>query len=114
MHPIISHSYRRYASTLDPNKEIDYICTIIEGESGPLFQIASEESQRPVVAGTSTGAWSVIVRAANNIRNRSHSNSVSGPDFFGFGQNIIKHLIQQLPNANKLQHYIWQNFVEGA
>jgi hypothetical protein len=106
--------YRRYASTLDPNKEIDYVCTILEGDSGPLFQIASDESTRPVLAGTATGAWSVIVRAANSIRNRNHSNSVSGPDFFGLGQNIIKHLIQALPNADKLKDYVWQTYVEGA
>lgn len=67
-----------------------------------------------MVAGTATGAWSVIVRAANIIRNRQHSNSVSGPDFFGLGQNTIKHLIQELPGADRLKDYVWQNFVEGG
>ncbi|KAI0704039.1 hypothetical protein C8Q76DRAFT_771463 [Earliella scabrosa] len=47
---------------------------------------------------------------ANHIRNRAHSNSVSGPDFFGLGQNTIKHLIQELPYANQLKDYVWQHF----
>ncbi|KAF8651972.1 hypothetical protein AX16_004615 [Volvariella volvacea WC 439] len=106
---------RRYLSTLDPNTEVVYHCTILDGGDGPKFQIIPADCpNRPVIAGTATGAWSSIVKQANAIRNRQHSNSVSGPDFFGLGQNTIKHLIQELPNADKLRDYVWQNFVEGG
>ncbi|KAH9889789.1 hypothetical protein C8Q73DRAFT_747570 [Cubamyces lactineus] len=104
---------RRYLSTLDPNAEVVYNCKILDGGDGPKFQITASD-MKPIVAGTATGAWSVIVRAANHIRNRAHSNSVSGPDFFGLGQNTIKHLIQELPHANQLKDYVWQHFVEGG
>ncbi|GBE85118.1 predicted protein [Sparassis crispa] len=106
---------RRYLSTTDPAAEVVYHCTILDGGDGPKFQIiASDMPDKPVIAGTATGAWSVIVRAANHVRNRQHSNSVSGPDFFGLGQNTIKHLIQELPNARQLKDYVWQHFVEGG
>jgi len=106
---------RRYLSTVDPNIEVVYHCTILDGGDGPKFQIVpSDVPDRPVIAGTATGAWSNIVKQANAIRNRQHSNSVSGPDFFGLGQNTIKHLIQELPNADRLRDYVWQNFVEGG
>ncbi|KAG6902616.1 hypothetical protein C0995_014222 [Termitomyces sp. Mi166 len=106
---------RRYLSTVDPNIEVVYHCTILDGGDGPKFQIVpSDVPDRPVIAGTATGAWSSIVKQANTIRNRQHSNSVSGPDFFGLGQNTIKHLIQQLPNADRLRDYVWQNFIEGG
>ncbi|KIY71976.1 hypothetical protein CYLTODRAFT_344988 [Cylindrobasidium torrendii FP15055 ss-10] len=106
---------RRYMSTVDPNVESVYHCTILDGGDGPKFQIiANDVPDKPVIAGTATGAWSSIVRQANNIRSRQHSNSVSGPDFFGLGQNTIKHLIQQLPNADKLRDYVWQKFIEGG
>ncbi|KAG7088086.1 hypothetical protein E1B28_012116 [Marasmius oreades] len=106
---------RRYLSTQDKNREVVYHCTILDGGDGPKFQIVpSDAPELTVIAGTATGAWSNIVRKANAIRNRQHSNSVSGPDFFGLGQNTIKHLIQQLPNADKLRDYVWQNFVEGG
>ncbi|KAF9524269.1 F/Y rich C-terminus-domain-containing protein [Crepidotus variabilis] len=106
---------RRYLSTVDPSVEVVYHCTILDGGDGPKFQIIpSDRPDQPVIAGTATGAWSNIVKQANAIRNRQHSNSVSGPDFFGLGQNTIKHLIQELPNADKLRDYVWQNFVEGG
>lgn len=106
---------RRYLSTVDPGIEVVYHCTILDGGDGPKFQIVpSDVPDRPVIAGTATGAWSNIVKQANAIRNRQHSNSVSGPDFFGLGQNTIKHLIQELPNANRLRDYVWQTFVEGG
>ncbi|KAF9566068.1 hypothetical protein CPC08DRAFT_628805 [Agrocybe pediades] len=106
---------RRYLSTVDPTIEVVYHCTILDGGDGPKFQIIpSDKPDKPIIAGTATGAWSNIVKQANAIRNRQHSNSVSGPDFFGLGQNTIKHLIQELPNADRLRDYVWQNFVEGG
>jgi len=105
----------RYLSTVDPSLEVVYHCTILDGGDGPKFQIIpSDRPDKPIIAGTATGAWSNIVKQANAIRNRQHSNSVSGPDFFGLGQNTIKHLIQELPNADRLRDYVWQNFIEGG
>jgi hypothetical protein len=106
---------RRYHSTVDPLIDAVYHCSILDGGDGPKFQIvASDVPDRPMIAGTATGAWSSIVKQANAIRNRQHSNSVSGPDFFGLGQNTIKHLIQELPNSDRLRDYVWQHFVEGG
>lgn len=107
-------SCRRYLSTVDPNAEVVYVCKILDGGDGPKFQITAPDLKKPIIAGTATGAWSNIVKNANSIRNRQHSNSVSGPDFFGLGQNTIKHLIQELPGADRLRDYVWQNFVEGG
>ena len=107
--------YRRYLSTIDPGIDVVYHCTILDGGDGPKFQIIpSDRPDKPIIAGTATGAWSSIVKQANAIRNRQHSNSVSGPEFFGLGQNTIKHLIQELPNTDRLRDYVWQNFVEGG
>ncbi|KAG5646017.1 hypothetical protein DXG03_004619 [Asterophora parasitica] len=115
IYPVGYEVTRRYLSTIDTNAEVVYHCTILDGGDGPKFQIVpSDVPDRPVIAGTATGAWSGIVRQANTIRNRQHSNSVSGPDFFGLGQNTIKHLIQELPNADRLRDYVWQTFVEGG
>lgn len=107
--------HRRYLSTIDPNVEVVYHCSILDGGDGPKFQIVAGDNQtKPIIAGTATGAWSMIVKTANQIRNRQHSNSVSGPDFFGLAQNTIKHLIQGLPGADQLRDYVWQNFHEGG
>lgn len=106
---------RRYHSTVDPQIDAVYHCSILDGGDGPKFKIVgSDAPNRPIIAGTATGAWSSIVKQANAIRNRQHSNSVSGPDFFGLGQNTIKHLIQELPGADRLKDYVWQHFTEGV
>ncbi|CAL1712990.1 unnamed protein product [Somion occarium] len=113
--PIGYEVTRRYYSTVDPTTEVNYRCKILDGGDGPKFQIIADDNREdPVLAGTATGAWSTVVKAANSIRSRQHSNSVSGPDFFGLGQNTIKHLIQELPGANELKNYVWQKFVEGG
>ncbi|KDQ62782.1 hypothetical protein JAAARDRAFT_54664 [Jaapia argillacea MUCL 33604] len=106
---------RRYASTVDPNNDVVYNCTILDGGDGPKFQIIpSDAPSRPFVSGTPTGAWAAVVKQANHIRNRQHSNSVSGPDFFGLGQNTVKHLLQELEGADKLKNYVWQQYMEGG
>lgn len=100
---------------LNPLTEVVYHCTILDGGDGPKFQVTpSDCPDRPIIAGTATGAWSQIVKQANALRNRQHSNTVSGPDFFGLAQNTIKHLIQGLPNGGKLKGYVWQHFIEGG
>lgn len=105
---------RRYLSTRDPNADVSYHCTIMDGGDGPTFQIIAQDCPEPIFAGTATGAWSRIIRKANEIRKRQHSNSVSGPDYFGLGQNTIKHLIQELPGVDRLRNYVKQTFVEGG
>jgi F/Y-rich N-terminus/F/Y rich C-terminus len=104
---------RRYLSTVDPIGEVTYHCKILEGLDGPIFRIKAPDIDI-VEAGTANGAWSGIVKTANRIRNRQHSNSVSGPDYFGLGENAIKHLIQGLPDAERLRDYVWQKYVEGG
>ncbi|TFY76598.1 hypothetical protein EWM64_g7415 [Hericium alpestre] len=80
---------RRYLSARDPNAEVVYHCTILDGGDGPKFQIvANDMPDKPIIAGTATGAWSVV--------------------------NTIKHLIQELPNADRLKDYVWQHFTEGG
>ncbi|KAF9066479.1 hypothetical protein BDP27DRAFT_1365645 [Rhodocollybia butyracea] len=137
IYPIGYEVTRRYLSTLSPHSDAVYRCSILDGGDGPKFQITSDALDKPIIASTATGAWSTIVRQANKIRDRQHSNSVSGPEFFGLGQNTIKHLIQQLPGAERLAVkgtgplgeienassekdrrpngiYVWQKYIEGG
>ncbi|KAF8812918.1 hypothetical protein BYT27DRAFT_7182147 [Phlegmacium glaucopus] len=58
--------------------------------------IPSHRADKPIISDTATGAWS----------NRQYSNPVSGPDFFGLGQNTIKHLLQELLNSDRLRDYV--------
>ncbi|KAF9954489.1 hypothetical protein BGZ72_004566 [Mortierella alpina] len=119
---------RSYNSMIDPTNLTTYTCSVIDdGEapkaspflptisSYPGFQIdAQDQPGKPIIAGTATGAWTHVVKTANMIRRREHSNSASGPDYFGFSNATIAKIIQDLPNVDKCTSYIMQRFEEAS
>ncbi|CAG8503658.1 13153_t:CDS:2, partial [Funneliformis caledonium] len=102
---------RAYNSMINPNAQTMYVCKIEDGTENPKFVIEAEDQpNKPIIANTATGAWTTVVREANAIRQRDHSNSASGPDYFGFSQATIRKMIQDLPNAQRCKNYVMQNF----
>ncbi|ORY91602.1 F/Y-rich N-terminus-domain-containing protein, partial [Leucosporidium creatinivorum] len=112
--PIGFEAMRKYPSMIDRTETVEYSCTIVDGGDGaPRFEIHPADQPGVIIsAGTPTGAWSQVVKAANRVRERNHSNSVSGPDYYGLAQNVVKALIQELPGAREVPGYIWQTFLE--
>ncbi|KAF9943281.1 hypothetical protein BGZ75_007221 [Mortierella antarctica] len=106
---------RSYNSMIDPHNLTIYTCSVIDDGEAPKFQIdAADQPGKPIIAGTATGAWTHVVKAANAIRRRDHSNSASGPDYFGFSNATIAKMIQDLPNADKCETYVMQRFEEPS
>ncbi|KAJ2779174.1 hypothetical protein H4R18_004153 [Coemansia javaensis] len=104
---------REYHSMVDPDKDVIYTCWVGEGKGAPLFHIEAEDlPASPVVAPTATGAWTAVLRRVNQIRYREHSNSASGPDYFGFSHPTIAKMIQDLPGASMCRSYVMQHFIE--
>ncbi|KAK4509199.1 uncharacterized protein ATC70_007549 [Mucor velutinosus] len=104
---------RTYPSMVDPNSNTVITSSIIDGGDYPRFQVvAADMPHEPIVANSATGAWTVVVRRSNEIRRREHSNSASGPDYYGFKHPTIAKLIQDLPGAKDLRQYVWQTFEE--
>lgn len=104
---------RTYPSMLDPNSNTVITSTIIDGGDSPRFHVvAADMPDEPIIANSATGAWTVVVRRSNEIRHREHSNSASGPDYYGFKHPTIASLIQDLPGAKDLEQYVWQTFEE--
>ncbi|CAO3661779.1 unnamed protein product [Rhizopus microsporus] len=104
---------RTYPSMVDPNSNTIITSTILDGGDGPRFRVtAADMPDQPIIANSATGAWTIVVRKSNEIRHREHSNSASGPDYYGFKHPTIAKLIQDLPGAKDLKHYVWQNFEE--
>lgn len=98
---------------VDPNSNTVVTSSIIDGGDYPRFQvIAADMPHEPIIANSATGAWTVVVRRSNEIRHREHSNSASGPDYYGFKHPTIAKLIQDLPGAKNLKQYVWQTFEE--
>ena len=94
--------------------------------------VAEDAPDQPIIANSATGVWTAIVKRANEIRNRDHSNSgkthacskesislnsyrvmiASGPDYYGFTHATIAKMIQDLPGAANCINYVWQTFGE--
>jgi len=111
IYPVGYLATRQYLSMVDPNKVVAYRCSVTEEGGHPRFHVVPEDCpERAVVAGTPTGAWSGIIKAANALRQKDHSNSASGPEFFGFTHPTVAAIIQGLLNADKCKNYVWQNF----
>ncbi|KAF9579941.1 hypothetical protein BGW38_003594, partial [Lunasporangiospora selenospora] len=100
---------------IDPATQTTYTCSVIDDGESPKFQIDAEDQPgKPIIAGTATGAWTHVVKMANTIRRRDHSNSASGPDYFGFSNATIAKMIQDLPKVDKCTSYIMQRFEEPS
>ncbi|KAG0031647.1 hypothetical protein BGZ81_000852 [Podila clonocystis] len=113
--PVGYRASRSYNSMIDPHQQTIYTCSIVDDGDAPKFQIDAEDQPgKPIIAGTATGAWTHVVKTANMIRRRDHSNSASGPDYFGFSNATIAKLIQDLPNADKCKTYVMQLFEEPS
>jgi hypothetical protein len=98
---------------IDPSSNTVITSTIMDGGDGPRFHVvAADQPDQPIVANSATGAWTVVVRKSNEIRHREHSNSASGPDYYGFKHPTIAKMIQDLPGTRYLKNYVWQNFEE--
>lgn len=98
---------------VDPNNNTVITSTILDGGDGPRFHVvAADMPDQPIIANSATGAWTVVVRRSNEIRSREHSNSASGPDYYGFKHPTIAKMIQDLPGTDKLRYYVAQNFEE--
>jgi hypothetical protein len=105
---------RPFASLVDKDKDTTVVCSILDGGNGPRFMLEFDDlPNHPIIAQTATGAWTAAVRRANELRNRDHSNSASGPDYFGFSNSLIAKIIQDLPNADHCVNYHMQTFEEA-
>ncbi|KAI7859565.1 F/Y rich C-terminus-domain-containing protein [Circinella umbellata] len=103
---------RTYLSMVNPNANTVYTCSVEEnGEQGPRFRVVADDCpDQPIIANSATGVWTAIVKRANEIRHRDHSNSASGPDYYGFTHATIAKMIQDLPGTENCINYVWQKF----
>lgn len=109
--PVGFHSSRPYLSVWDANATVVYHSRILDHGSAPVFEVTCEEHPDcKFTSGTSTGAWSGIVKQANAIRHRDYSNSASGPDYYGLSNATVSMLIERLPNADYCPNYQFKRF----
>lgn len=109
--PLGFKSTREYISTLDPNVRTRYTCEILQANKQPLFRITpADDAANPVVAKSASQAWTKILERINekkHAKEKAKRTSVSGPEYFGFGIDVVAELIAKLPNAEMCTKYKW-------
>ena len=110
--PVGYKCVRKLPALDDPNKLVDYVGEIQDDGSGvPKFAVyrADDESVRWEHTAAS-GVWATALR---EIKKRQ-TISVSGPEMFCYSDPTIRMLIQELPNSDKCDGYVWKNFSVGT
>lgn len=89
------------------DRHTTFTCSIEDGGDTPKFVLTpADQPDQPIVSSTPTGAWTTAMRRANDLRNRSTTNSASGPEYFGLTNPVIIYLIQNLPGASQCVDYV--------
>ncbi|KAI9345562.1 F/Y-rich N-terminus-domain-containing protein [Obelidium mucronatum] len=113
IYPVGYKSKRSFLSMIDAAKQTMYLCEVLDGGDSPMFVVTPEDCpERAVSAGSLTGAWIPIFKAAYALRNKEHASGLSGPEFFGFTQGIVMKVIQELPGSRLCKNYVWQEVVQ--
>jgi len=76
-----------------------------------------EDPKNPIVieANTASGAWAQVGKRINDLKEeltgKRMFTQLSGPEMFGFSHPTIAKLIQELPNVEMCERYIFQEFL---
>ncbi|KAI7859849.1 F/Y-rich N-terminus-domain-containing protein [Circinella umbellata] len=97
---------RTYMSMVDPENQTTYTCKVQDGGETPLFTIrAADAPDDEMSARTPTGAWALVIKQANEVRQRHSANAISGPEYYGFSNPLVIEMIEGLPDVDKCTNY---------
>jgi hypothetical protein len=103
-------SVRKMPSIKSPGIQVQYTSEIIDNGDSPGFRVTpSDAPEYAMTFNTASRVWMEMLR---KIKKRQQI-SVSGPEMYGYSDPTVKMLIQELPNSEKCDQYVWQNF-EGS
>jgi chromodomain-helicase-DNA-binding protein 7 len=111
---------RMYASVSNPDERVWYTCKIMDrGGDQPIFRVELRDDPDVGFEGTSpSNPWLTIVRKVEEAKRLAgmgggRSQTVSGPEFFGLASSIVGHLMQVMPNVDKLTRFMKKTGVQG-
>ncbi len=95
-------------SATSRDADVDYNCKILEGENGPIFQVFAKDQPYHIVKKSSASeAWEEFSAEAREIRHQPPLPMDRGEEYFGLTNSTIRALVQELPGAGELKHYVW-------
>ncbi|KAI9018041.1 F/Y-rich N-terminus-domain-containing protein [Phycomyces nitens] len=107
IYPVGYSVERTYMSMVNPDGQTTYTCTVKEQDNAPLFTIRAADAPSHEISGqTPTGAWSLVIKQANLIRQKDSTNAISGPEYYGFSHPLVIEMIEELDGVDKCSRYI--------
>ncbi|KAI8368880.1 hypothetical protein EDC96DRAFT_479215 [Choanephora cucurbitarum] len=99
-----------YPSAINPNANTIMTARIIHGGNGPHFLVqAADQPRYPVTKPTAIGAWAPFIKNACFIRRGYAPDYLphkEGFRLYGFENDTIKSVLQDLPNVSRLDRYV--------
>ncbi|KAI8075581.1 F/Y-rich N-terminus-domain-containing protein [Thamnidium elegans] len=97
---------RTYMSMVDPNNQTTYTCKVEDGQEGPLFTLsAADAPEIELSARTATGVWALVIKKANEVRQKESSNAISGPEYYGFAHPLVIEMIEEMEGVDECFRY---------
>ncbi|KAI9481121.1 MAG: F/Y-rich N-terminus-domain-containing protein [Benjaminiella poitrasii] len=97
---------RTYMSMVDPNNQTTYTCKVEDGQDGPLFTLtAADAPEIELAARTATGVWALVIKKANEVRQKESANAISGPEYYGFANPLVIQMIEELDGVDQCARY---------
>ena len=102
--PVGYKSVREYQSMFNLKNRAEYTCEILDGGNKPQYKVTcNEDIEHPIIRDSSTGCWSYIVSAINELQgNKKKKVTINGIERFGLCESKIVRLLSSLPNADKV------------
>jgi hypothetical protein len=47
----------------------------------------------------------LVIKKVNEVRQKDSSNAISGPEYYGFSNPLVREMIEELPNVDKCTKY---------
>ncbi|KAI7905607.1 F/Y-rich N-terminus-domain-containing protein [Cokeromyces recurvatus] len=101
---------RTYMSMVDPNNQTTYTCKVEDGQDGPQFTLtAADAPEIELSARTATGVWALVIKKANEVRQKESANAISGPEYYGFANPLVIQMIEELDGVDQCARYSRRN-----
>ncbi|GAB0096609.1 transforming growth factor beta regulator 1 [Sergentomyia squamirostris] len=116
IYPVGYTAMRIYGSIRDPRRKTIYTCKIVDGGSGPVFEITIESDPDILISGATPDAChATLLQYLNGtIDLRNMVMRPQGDWFFGLAHPTIMTLLQNFPAAKKCSQFRGFEMVGGA
>lgn len=66
---------------------------------------AADAPEIELSARTATGVWALVIKKANEKRQKESANAISGPEYYGFSHPVVIEMIEEMDGVDECSRY---------